>query len=74
MSGLGVSLLPESAVIRERAGETLDFCPWEGSGAGPAPRAMLVVHEQKILTHAMTEIAGRIARAFGGTDQGVREE
>jgi hypothetical protein len=35
---------------------------------------MLVVHEQKILNPAMTEIAGRIARAFGGTDHGVREE
>lgn len=72
MSGLGVSLLPASAVIRERAGETLDFRPWEDPGIGPAPRAMLVVHEQKILTPAMTEIAGRIERAFGGTDQGTR--
>lgn len=51
----------------------MSFHLWEDQETIPAPRAMLVVHEQKIFTPAMTEIAGRIERAFGGTDQGIRK-
>ena len=38
MSGRGISLLPTSAVIREMAGETLNFRPWEATGTEPNPQ------------------------------------
>lgn len=45
----------------------IDWRLWENSPSGPKPSALLVVHRNKVMTPAMTEIAGRIERAFGGT-------
>lgn len=64
ISGLGVSLLPLSAIRRENLEGKLDLRPWDLPENEPLPRAMLVAHRQKLLSPATAEIAKRIESAF----------
>jgi DNA-binding transcriptional LysR family regulator len=64
MSGLGISLLPECSIWRELRNAMIESRPLEASSSDPVPMAMLVVHKQKVMTPAMTEICTRIKHSF----------
>lgn len=64
MAGLGLALLPRVSVARECAVGALRADPWDADGKFFHPELKLVVHRNKTLTPAMTELCTRLSEAL----------